>query len=245
MASQVLTDVRLFAVGADFSGASNKVELSGQVEVKNSTNYRSGGWGEVLGGLGSAELTGGGYWEAGDPSRVDDASWSQLGGRGPWTVTPNEANVGALAYFLRGMRCDANLGGQVGDIAPWQAKIASSWPLVRGQIAHPPGTARTAAGSGTALNLGAVPDGRRLYAALHVLSVAGTDNPALTVTVESDTDAGMASPVEQVAFTAATGPGGQILRTAGDAITDTWWRISWDISGTDPSFLFVAALGII
>ncbi|MFF0295550.1 hypothetical protein ACFYST_06065 [Kitasatospora sp. NPDC004614] len=243
MAAQVLTDVRLFAVGADFSGASNKVELKSAAEEKATTNYRSGGFGEVIGGIRSGELSGAGLWEAGDPSKVDDASWSQLGGRGPWTVAPSEANVGQLAYLLYGLRCDVNLGGSVGDVAPWQAKVSGSWPVARGQIAHPPGTARTSSGTGTALQLGAVPAGKRLYAALHVLSAAGT-TPSLTVTVESDDANGMASPAAQLTFNAATATGGQILRTDGTAITDTWWRVSWAVTGTTPSFLFAAAIGI-
>ena len=43
---------------------------------------------------------------------------------------------------------------------------------------------------------------------------------------------------------AVTEAGGQAVRTDGTAITDTWWRLAWDITGTTPSFLFAAALGI-
>ena len=128
-------------------------------------------------------------------------------------------------------------------MATWTGTAKSSWPLVRGTIAHPPGTARTASGTGTGLQLGAVPAGRRLYAALHVLSVAGT-TPSITVTVESDDANTFASATTRLTFDAATAAGGQVLRTTGDAITDTWFRVTWTISGTSPSFLFVVALGI-
>ena len=243
MGKQVLLDVRLFAVGADLSGNSNKVELSSEVEDKETTNYRSGGYKEVLGGLASSEITGEGQWEAGDPSKVDDASWSQLGGLGPWTVCPSDATVGALAYFTQALRSDYKQGDAVGEVAPWSGTAKGSWPLARGQIAHPPGTPRTVTGTGTSLNLGAVPAGKRLYAALHVLSVAGT-TPSITARVESDDATGFPSATTQLTFSAATAPGGQILRTSGTAITDSWWRIAWTISGTTPSFLFAAALGI-
>ncbi|MFI9005102.1 hypothetical protein [Streptomyces sp. NPDC053541] len=241
--SQILTDVRLFAVGADLSGNSNKVELGAEHEEKDVTNYRSKGWKEVLGGIGSAEISGEGQWEAGDPSKVDDASWAQLGGLGPWTVCPGEATVGALAYLTSAMRADYKLLDAVGEVAPWAGTAKSSWPLVRGQIAHPPGTARTASGSGTALQLGAVPAGARLYAALHVLSAAGT-TPSLTVAIESDDAVGMATPTSRLTFAAASAPGGQILRTSGAAITDTYYRATWTVSGTGPSFLFALSLGI-
>ncbi|MCZ7413039.1 hypothetical protein [Streptomyces sp. WMMC897] len=244
MSKTVLTDVRLFAVGADLSGHSNKVELAVEVEDKDATNYRSQGWTEKLGGLASAEVTGEGQWEADDPGMVDDASWSQLGGTGPWTLGANNAAaVGDLAYLVKAMRSEYKLGEAVGEVAPWTGTAKSSWPVARGVFAHPPGTARTATGSGTGLELGAVASGQRLYAALHVLSAAGA-TPTLTVTVESSADNTFAAPTTQLTFAAADEAGGQILRTGGTAVTDTWWRIAWTITGTSPSFLFVSSLGI-
>ncbi|MER5882717.1 hypothetical protein ABT160_02695 [Streptomyces sp. NPDC001941] len=243
MAKTILTDVRLFAVGADLTGNSNKVELSGEFEEKDTTNYGSAGWKEVLAGLGSAEINGEGQWEAGDATKVDDASWAQLGGLGPWTVCPTAATVGALAYLTRALRCSYTFLGEVGEVAPWQAKATSHWPLVRGQIAHPPGTARTATGTGTALQLGAVAAGQRMYAGLHVLSAAGT-TPSITCRVESDDNAGFSSPTTRLTFAAATAPSGEPLRTDGTAITDNYWRAAWTISGTSPSFMFALSLGI-
>jgi hypothetical protein len=240
----VLLDARLFAPGADLSGASNKIELSSEIEDKDTTNYRSGGWNEVIGGLGSAEISGEGQWEAGDPSKVDDASWATLGGVGPYTVCPADSVVGALAYITSGMRADYTVGDAVGEIAPWSGTVKSSWPLVRGQIAHPPGLARTATGTGTALQLGAIPAGKRLYAALHVLSVAGT-TPSITARIETDDAAGFTTPSTLLTFGAATAPGGQILRGDGTAVTDTYYRVAWTISGGgSPSFMFAVSLGI-
>jgi len=244
MAKTVLTNVRLFAVGADLTANSNKAEITTEVEDKDSTNFASEGWTEVLGGLASTEISAEGQWEAGDPSKVDDASWSQLGGTGPWSVGPVGAAVGDLAYLTNVLRADYKLFDAVGEVAPWTGTAKSSWPLVRGQIAHPPGTARTASGTGTSVNLGAVAAGKRLYAALHVLSVAGTDTPTITARIQSDDDPGFASPTTQLTFSAATAEGGQILRTDGSAITDTWWQVAWEITGTTPSFLFVTSFGI-
>ena len=244
MAKTVLTNVRTFAVGVDLTGNSNKIELSTEVDVKQSTNYGSNGWQEVVGGLAKAEISGEGQWEAGDPGKVDDASWAQLGGVGPWSISANNsAAVGSLAYFTQALRSEYKLFADVGEVAPWTGTAKSSWPLVRGQFAHPPGTARTATGTGTALQVGAVAANKRLYAALHVLSVAGT-TPSITARVESDDNSGFTTPTTRLTFSAANAVGGQILRTDGTAITDTWWRIAWTISGTTPSFLFAASLGI-
>lgn len=242
MGKFILLDTRLFAGGADLSGASNKAEITADVEDKDVTNYRSGGYKEVLGGLASSAINAEGYWEAGDPSLVDDAAWSTLGGRTAWTVGPTDAVVGALAYTTLGLHSSYKLGGQVGDVAPYTAKASGSWPVARGQISHPPGTARTATGTGTGVQLGAVPAGKRLYASLHVLSVAGT-TPSITVRVESAAANTFASPTTQLTHAAATARGGEIIRTSGAAITDTWYRVAWTISGSSPSFLFAASLG--
>lgn len=244
MSKTVLTNVRAFVVGVDLTSNSNKIELSSEVESKETTNYNSEGYKEFVGGLASAEISGEGQWEAADETKVDDATWAQLGGVGPWSISANNAAaVGGLAYFTQALRCDYKLLGEVGDVAPWTSTAKSAWPLVRGQFAHPPGTPRTASGAGTGLELGTVAANKRLYAAVHVLSVAGT-TPSITARVESDDNSGFTSATTRLTFTATGAVGGQILRTDGTAITDTWWRVAWTISGTTPSFLFAAALGI-
>ena len=244
MPKTVLTSVRCFAVALDLTSNSNKLELAAEVEVKETNNYGTDGYTEVVGGLASTQITGEGQWEAGDETRVDDATWAQLGGVGPWSISANNsAAVGERAYFTRARRAHYTWVAAVGAVAPWTSTAKSSWPLVRGQFAHPPGTPRGTNGTGTALEVGAVPAGRRLYAALHVLSAAGA-TPSLTARVESSVDDTFAAPTTRLTFDPATQAGGQALRTDGTAITDTWWRLAWDVTGDAPSFLFAAALGI-
>lgn len=248
MAKHVLTNVRLFTGGADLTGRNNKLDLTAEVEHKDATGFNPDDtqdrvWKEVLGGIASTQVSAEGQWEAGDPSKVDDALWLQLGGLGPWTACPAKSLPGNVAWLTSAMQGQYQLLGAVGDVAPWKAEAMGSWPLVRGLVAHPPGTPRTATGSGTAVQHVAVPAGMQLYAALHVLSVAGTGTPTLTVRLQSDDSAGMASPTTRITFTAATTVGGQIQRLPGP-ITDTFYRADWTISGTTPSFLFVVSFGV-
>lgn len=247
MAKTVLLNTRIFAAGADLTTQSNKVELSCEIEDKDATPFRpvgEGGWKELLGGLASTSISASGQWEAGDPGLVDDMAWANLGGRTthPWTVCPLSAAVGELAYSSVGLMTSYKIGEAVGEVAPWEAQAKGTSLATRGQVAHPPGTARTASGSGTGLNLGALAAGQRLFAALHVLSAAGT-TPSLTVRVESDADDTWASATTRATLAAATTAGGQSAIVIG-AVTDAWWRVAWTISGTTPSFLFVASLGI-
>lgn len=243
MAKLVYTDARIFVGAADLSGVSNKAEVSGDREAKDVTNFRSGGWKESIAGLGSASINAEGFWEAGDLTKVDDAAWAALGGVGAWTVCPTDAVDGARAFFTNALQANYTLLGSVGDVAPYKASAQSSWPLVRGIVANPPGTARTVSGTGTVTQLGTVGAGQSIYAAVHVLSVAGT-TPSITFAIESDDNVGMASPITRITFNAATAIGSQIARTVGPIATDNYWRAKWTVSGTTPSFLAVVVMGI-
>ncbi|WFF07254.1 hypothetical protein O7622_01235 [Micromonospora sp. WMMD1076] len=247
--AEILKNVRIFNGGADLTSASNKVEVGGEAEERDVTTFGSYDaatdriWKEVIAGTKTGKASASGFWQAGDPGMVDDASWSSLGGVGAWTVCPRGAAVGDVAYVTQAMRGSYQLGGTQGEIAPWSAGWSGSYPIVRGLIAHPPGTARTATGVGTAVQHLAVPAGGELIAALHVLSVAGTATPTITVKIQSDDAAGFSSPTDLITFTAATARGGEAKRLAGP-VTDTYYRASWTITGTTPSFLFVVSLGV-
>lgn len=249
MAKSVLLNCRIFAAGADLTTRSNKIEMASEIEDKDATSFRAvddpdAGWKEVLGGLASTSITASGQWEAGDPGKVDDAMWANLAGRTthPWTVCPLSAAVGELAYATVGLATSYKLGEAVGEVAPWEAQAKGTSLTARGQVAHPPGTARTATGTGTGINLGALTAGHNLFATLHVLSATGT-TPSITARVESDSDNTWATPTTRATFAAATAAGGQSAIVTGP-VTDAWWRVAWTITGTTPSFLFVAALGI-
>jgi hypothetical protein len=243
MAEYVQTNVRLFAGGADLTSRSNKVEFGVAVEAKPTTNYGSGGWVEVLGALGDSALMGEGQWEAGDLGKIDDQAWAAMGAVGGFTICPDGASTGSVAWLVKALQASYKLGGQVGEVAPWSTSASGSWPVSRGVVLNPPGTARTSTGSGTATQIAAVPTGSFLYATLHVLSVSGTSSPTITVKIQSSVDNTFGSPTDQITFTAATAIGGQMSRVAGP-ITDTWFRATWTISGTNPSFLAVIAAGI-
>ena len=240
----VLQNVRLFAAGADLTTVNNKLEVKAEAETQDTTAFVPTGevWSEVLAGLRSVEASAEGQWEAGDPGKVDNVSFGDLGAVTPWTACPAGAAVGSLAYLFNSTRTSYELGGSIGDVAPWKADGKGNSPLVRGTIAHPPGTARTASGAGTSIQLGAVPADKALYVGLHVHSMAGT-TPSITARVESDDATGFPSATTAGTFAAATAVGGQWLRIPGP-ITDTWYRAAWTIAGTTPSILFTVSLGI-
>lgn len=243
MSKLVLLNTRLFVAGADLTGVTNKAEIQTEVEAKEATTFGSAGSKEFLGGLVSSSINAEGFFEAGDAGKVDDGAWALRGATGPVSICPQAATDGALVYFTNALETGYTLLGQVGELAPYKVSATGTWRVVRGTIGHPVSTSRTATGNGTAMQLGAVSTSQQLYANLHVLSASGT-TPSLTVKVQSDDNSGFTTPIDRLTFTAATAVGGQCARLAGP-LTDTYYRVTWTISGTTPSFQFVCAVGVV
>jgi hypothetical protein len=240
----VLTDVRIYLESADLTGWSNKLEVSGSVADEDSTTFGSGGWHERVGGERDLDGAVDGFFEAFDTSRPDDAFWANLGSNQvAFTAVPAAGTAGSLAYLTRAQLMDYKPGAAVGKLLGWSASVKGNWPLVRGTILHPQGTARTATGTGTGFQLGAVSAAQRMYACLHVLSIAGTATPTITVSLQSSVDNTFASPTTRITFAADTTLDGQALSLLGP-VTDQWWRAAWTISGTTPSFLFAVSAGV-
>jgi hypothetical protein len=244
----VLTSCRIFAGGYDLTGHSNKLEFQAEVEDKDVTTFLpiadpDVGWRKTIGGLASSTFKGGGNWSSDGSTAVDDMAFAALGSVAPLSAFAVDANEGSLGYFTQTLTKSYQFLGATGDVASWTIDDQSAWPAVRGFSLQSPGTARTVTGTGTATQITAVPTGKQLYAALQVLSVSGTATPTLAVKVQSDNAVGFPSPADQITFTPATAIGGQISRVAGP-IADDWFRVSFTISGTNPSFLFVVIAGI-
>lgn len=240
----VLSDCRIYLAGADLTGWANKTETSAEVEDLDTTTFASGGAKERTGGLYDTSASVDFFWEAGDAGKPDDMFWANLGvATVPYTTVPTSGAAGSLAYLSRVLECSYKPSGEVGKLLKGTADLRGNWPLVRGTILHPQGTARTATGTGTGQQIGALSATQALYVTLHVMSVSGTSSPTLTVKIQSDDNSGFTSATDRGTFTAATAVGGQTMKIDG-AVTDDYWRAAWTISGTNPSFLFAVAAGI-
>lgn len=245
MAKFVLSNVRLFAGAADLTTVNNQITLNAEAESKDTTAFVPTGdvWHEEISGIKSVSLNASGQWESsGSASTVDDDAWATFGTVGAVSVCPATAADGALAWLTQYNRRQYQLLGAVGDVAPWSWQAQGAWPLVRGSVLAAP-SARTSTGTGTAVQLGAVSSTQRLYVALHVFSVSGTGSPSLTVAIQSDNAGGFGSPATVTTLSAMTAIGSQITRVSGP-LTDDYFRVSYTISGTNPSFLFAVTAGI-
>lgn len=251
MAKFTLTNVRFFAGGADLTTNANKAEISYEVEEKDATAFSAsatlGTWHESIGGISSSQISGSGQWDAADiptniPMLPDDASFAFIGTQQAVTICPQTAAAGAVAYCGGYLRQNYTVGGSVGDLAPWQGNWMGSFVPGRGYITVPP-AAYTATGLGTGVQLPALGVNDFVTVTMHVLSLAGT-TPGVSAVVQSATANTFAGATTRgVAFTSQTVQGGQVQRIRGP-ITDTWWRLSYTITGTTPSIILASAIGI-
>ena len=132
--------------------------------------------------------------------------------------------------------------GTVGEIAPFSVtKSQSSEVMVRGTVEIDEDL--TATGNSGGVNLGAVGADEKCYVAIHTYAVSGTSTPTVTFKLQSDDNASFTSPTDRITFTDITAIGADFQSVAG-AITDTYWRLNYTISGTNPSFSIHATIGI-
>lgn len=240
----VLTDAKIYYSGLDASGYSNHVEIGGTVDDEDTSTFGTSGYKARVGGLKDFAGTATMFWQAGDLTVPDDTLWANLGAGQPLTVAASAGlTPGDLAYLTKTLESKYSIGADVGKPLTSTAEWAGQQALARGVVLHQNGTARTSSGTGTGIQVGAVSAAQRMYANLHVISIAGTSTPTITVVIESSVDNTFASPTTRISFTAATAVGGQASSVVG-AVTDQWWRAKWTISGSTPSFLFAVSAGI-
>lgn len=242
----VYDNVDIYYDGYDIAGATNSVDLSAEAEVKDKTTFgNANGWRRNTPGLKMVAVQLGGFWGAGD-GEIDPVLWGNLGSVDKALTIAPTGTEGEVAYFSRGMLGKYQFGAQIGELMPYQASLGGSSDegLVRGTFMHAPAAARTTDGNGTPRQITDVEAGEKLYAVLHVLAVGGTGSPNVVVKVQSDNAEAFSSPTDRITFAAQTAIGGTWATPVAGAITDDWWRVTWDVSGTSPSFLFAAAIAI-
>lgn len=245
MAIQYWKDMSILVGDIELAGHAKNVELSVEVNTLDTTSLASTGWTTTIAGLKSGSVNIGEFMQDVDADSVDDTLYPLLGTANVAKSICTASADGSVAYLLQSIPLTYTpISGSVGDLATGSISGSSSTgPVVRGQLLHPSNVSRTSSSSGTGRQLGAVAAGQRVYAALHVISASGT-SPTLDVKVQSDDNAGFTSPTDRITFTQATGRTSELLSLAG-AVTDDYWRVTYTIGGSTPSFAFAVTCGIL
>lgn len=246
MAVISITDLDLYVGSRELSSYASKVTVADEVGETEVNTFGGAGWSQRIGKLRAGDLNVEGFQSFSDasPDDVDATLWPLVGTYTVVTVSPIGNTEGDRAYFSRRLlQSHSPIDvGEVGD----PSRLNISWvggtaPLIGGVLLAAR-AARTANGNGGAYELGAASDTQRAWMAVHVLAISGA-GAALTVNLQSDDAAGMATPTTRVSTPSLTAVGDSLVSAMGP-FTDTFWRATWGISGTTPSVTFVVAAGI-
>jgi hypothetical protein len=240
----ILRDCKVYFDEMDLGGESNQVEVPRTAEAKDDSRFGDTTRRRVC-GLVETKVSVKGL----NPfnAAVDAELFADLAADDAvLTMVPQGAAVGNRAFF---MQTQAGIytpidAAAYGDLVPFAAEFLNrnKAGLIRGALLA--GGTKNSTGNGTALNLGAVAADQHLYAALHVLSVSGTDTPTITAEIQSDDAAGMTTATQRATFGGKTTTGGWWATRVAGPIADDWWRAAWTIAGTDPVFAVCMIMGI-
>ncbi len=241
MGTFVLSEATILLGGVDLTAKSNQIGLNYEAETQDSTVF----------GVGTRTMKAGLFTISGEVGGFTDETITGSAvfdavGAGPSVFQVAAPGTdGTAGYAFKSIAASHQpLAGSVGDMAGDSLSLSgkSGVPLVRGTILIPVASAKTATGTGTGRQLGAVVSGEKVYGALNVVAASGT-SPTLDVVVQSDDNAAFTSPTTRLSFSQATGVGDG-WQSADGPITDTWFRISYTIGGTTPSFTLQVLVGI-
>lgn len=245
MAKRVNADYTILVGNLDMSADVSTIDWPITMDAVEVTNYASGLDREYLAGLRKPMLTVQGFHNVPQPDTLLGSYPSGF----PVSVSlVRPVAEGSIVYAFKAMSSAYQQTFPVGAAAGFSASFecgSGDQRVTRGVHLVSRAAAKTATGASTGGNYGAVTATQKAYAYLFVPTVSGT-SPTLDVIIQSDDNSGFTTPVTRMTFTQETGvtAGYQALSVAG-AITDTYWRASWTISGTGPSFDFAVAFAIL
>ena len=228
----------IFVDEFDYSGFSNAVDIAVDNNLAEVTAFADTDQ-TFLEGKAGFSITVNGFYSRTD---YDAEMWADLTAAARQVgIYPPGVSDGDKGYegqsIVTGQPRVADKGAAVTLNVGWKGDT----PLVR-TIVLDVNTALIATGTGTAYQYGAVGASQTMMGVLRVLSASGT-LPTLNVLIQSDDNEAFTSPTTRLTFTQATGVTYEV-KTAAGAVTDTWWRVSYTVGGTTPSFSVVVSFGI-
>lgn len=240
MTVKALLNAGLYVAGHDFTTDTNTGQLNLEAAALDKTTFGSDGWMENALGLKTLAFNYSGFWQSDVTDAVDPEAFGDLALERAHTWTLDEIET-EPAYLFNAAKSAYSLGGEVGPLAPFQLTSVATdkFGAIRGQLAKAKGAANAIGALGSVVNLGAVAADQFLYATFHVFTAATT----ITVQVQSDDSAGMASPTQRGAnIGPLTTRGGTWLARVAGPITDTHYR--FNISAVTGAFVAAGAIGI-
>lgn len=170
---------------------------------------------------------------------------SNVGAAQVATIAPVGDTAGNQAVITNGnvLPSTRYLNATVGAVPTTVANLQGG-VIAEGLVTQSSASTISATGHTTAVQVGALTTGHTIYAAIHVLSVAGTSTPTATFQLESASTSGGSYTLRGSAGAGLTAVGGQWLSSTATT-TDTWWKLAVTLSGTSPVFGVLASIAIV
>lgn len=243
MAKHTLVDVKIFLAGYDVSGISNSLNANVQNDLRETTTFGNDHR-QRISGLEDTNFTVSGYWEA----EQDTTFFNEVGATEDQILsfTPNGHEPGDVGYLTRIKQANYNPGASIGDVFAFTLEMTGNMPLVKGRLLAD--GSFDSSGNSPTFELPEIEEGSKVFCSLHVVGTDGSGNQTLDVALVSDDDGDFSSGATQrlVFDQFTTDIGAQLLNIPGP-ITDTHWRLEWNItddSSEDTSFTIYAIFGV-
>lgn len=240
MANQVLNDAKILLGQYDFSALSNEVQLTFSANMLNVTTF---GQGTTINRPGlfdvAANVKGFADIDAIPAMWSDAALFGTVGlAAMPLSIAALGNAEGDRVFFVKSVNGTYQpIGGSVGDMLEFTVDLKGGGSnLVAGQLMA--SGAKTTTGNGTGFQRGAVAANKRIYGVLHVTAFTGITN--VVVLIESAPANTFVGPTTRMTFATKTAVGWDWQESVPGAITDTWWRAKWTITGAGSCSIFCA-----
>jgi hypothetical protein len=240
MAIEVPTSLVAALDGIRLSDYASQIEAGVDVTTFDATVFGSGSFTETGAALRGLVVNIGGM---NDFSALETLLAAEFASAAVVTIAPTGETAGNVAMIGYGLvNAWRMVNGTVGAPSTIQVPmtaVGGGRPL-QGLVTRATTTAVTATATTTAVNVGAAATGA--WASFHVLAVSGT-LPTITAQLQSSTSSGGSFTARGSASASRSAVGGDWV--VGATTTDTWWRLSLTVGGTNPSFTVLAAIGVI
>lgn len=243
MGSFAANNITTWFSGYDMTGDLNSTSLALSYDALDSTVYGCSARTRAA-GLEDVQLQEAGLWQAG-AGLIDPTAFTALGGASQVISNSNDGAEGSVAYFYRAREFSYEVFGRLGELAPFQLTAQSargtglaSVGAVRGRILKAKGNVSGTGGMGSVVQIGAVPAGKYLYAAIHVFS-AGT---TISMDLASDDSAAFLSGTTRASIGPLTATGGTWMTRVAGPITDDYYL--FNVTACTGTFSIAAVVGI-
>ena len=240
MAKQVIKGYRIYINGRDASGDFNRVNLVNEAGELDSTDIGNLDK-SFQAGLRNLQFDGEVFASHGS-GEVEEAVMALLAAGGKVISVYASDSAGGAGHAFQAEMTIVSPVMAIGDMSRITVKASQSGGMLVKVTSMEGKAVKTSSGTGTVRQLVAVGAGLSLHSFLQVLAVSGT-SPQLTVTIKSDDAVGFSTPTTQITHSMFNAARAEVKTKAGP-VTDTYYRVDWTITGTDPSFTFDVGLGV-